>query len=497
MKKKIINLFTVFLLPTFLASCSPTNTEPNLVRIQANGNEVLEYNLFVDDTLQLKAKLEPAESKAKIKWLSSLPDVAQVSDNGLVKAISKGTSIISCICPDYSYIKREIFINVTDKVEQKGVGSGLTENDPIFLGNEGSNEIEVHFLEDQNIYSDSLFIKKGNMEVLIDAGYENDGKYISNFLKANMPDNRLDLLVVTHGDGDHINGIENAIKDVKDISLMIDYGGAEQTTAKARMKEREESGTKYYTAYDCVNHLNGAFKTIYLTKDVYINVLNTGNYLTDDDTSQGSNPHSVALIFNYKNFKFFTAGDLTKDAESDLVSNENLPQVTLYKASHHGSTGSNYETLLNQINPKAVAISAARASNYKSSYNETYIPKENETYNLDMKSGHPHKDAIERIYKAPRISENLNVYWNAINGDMTFKSKGDDNFTFIGSATRKGYYDLTLTNNTPIWDTNTQDFKNRITGEENLKLHQSKAFTFRNYVDCLPTWAQYEYFPSN
>lgn len=74
----------------------------------------------------------------------------------------------------------------------------------------------------------------------------------------------------------------------------------------------------------------------YLT---YVEILNTGNYVTKDVASAG-NGKSVAVIFHYKNFSFFTAGDLTSSSEADLMKNEDLLEVTLYKASHHGSNGS-------------------------------------------------------------------------------------------------------------------------------------------------------------
>ena len=38
-------------------------------------------------------------------------------------------------------------------------------------------------------------------------------------------------------------------------------------------------------------------------------------------------------------------------------------------------------------------------------------------------------------------------------------------------------------------------FENKVTGEENYRLHETKVFEFRNYIQYLPTWAQEEYFP--
>ena len=115
---------------------------------------------------------------------------------------------------------------------------------------------------------------------------------------------------------------------------------------------------------------------------------------------------------------------------------------------------------------------------------------------MNAASGHPAAAAIERIYKAPNISSSLNVYWNAVNGTMKFTSYGEDSVTFSGSPTMKGYYDLTLTNNVGVWSDTLNDYENKVTGEENKKLHETKVFEFRNYIQYLPTWAKEEYFPN-
>ena len=139
-----------------------------------------------------------------------------------------------------------------------------------------------------------------------------------------------------------------------------------------------------------------------------------------------------------------------------------------------------------------MAISAARANQYQATPGK---PQASNTYNLNGASGHPAAAAIERIYKAPNISQNLNVYWNAVNGTMKFTSYGEDDFTFQGSATMKGYYDLTLTGGNPVWNEALGDFENKVTGEENFRLHETKVFEFRDYIQYLPEWAKKEYFP--
>lgn len=485
-----LNLLFVFA----LVGCGNNNpnVEVNIDTIEICKNDVSidELDVFVNDTFELTTDV-PNEYKKYVIWISSDPSIISIDNNGNAQALKKGKAVVTVKIENYPYITDSIVITATNRIQQLGVGTGTKDN-PIFIGNEGEDEpIEIYFIEMQHIYADSIFIKKGNVEILIDAGYEYDGNYVNKVLTQYCTDGILDAFMVSHSDGDHIDGIPNALKNIDNISLMIDYGGSGSGNVLNAREKYTKKGTVYHSAYDCVNKKNGATDVYYLTEDLYFEVLNTSSYITVSE-STASNPHSLAVIFYYKDFTFFTGGDITNDTERKLMQNEDLPEVTLYKASHHGSHGSNSQEFLDTLNPKAVAISAARANQYQDTPG---APSKNNTYNLNGASGHPSAAAIERIYKAPNISKNLNVYWNAVNGTMKFTSYGEDDFTFTGSPTIKGYYDLTLTNNKAVWNDSLNDFENKVTGEENCRLHETKIFQFRDYNKYLPSWAVEEYYP--
>ena len=476
---KRLGILSSALVIALLAGCNTTNSNIKTIEITKNETVVEEVEALVGDTFTLKTLVND-NLKANIKWVSSNPDAVSVDENGNVTIKAKGKAVISAEVDGVSYVNDSIFVKAKEIVKQTGVGSGLSKDDPIFLGNEGEDEpLEIRFIEMQQIYGDSIFIKKGNVEILIDSGYEYDGNLVKQIVEQYCPDNRLDMLMLSHSDGDHIDGLAKSTSAVDDISLMIDYGGqgASDTVKKTRQKVKDEGGI-YHSAYDCVNGIDGAVDKYYLTEDFYFEILNTGNYIQKDATS-ASNGKSVAVIFYYKNFSFFTAGDLTTSSETDLMANEVLPEVTLYKAAHHCSNGSNSQELLDTLNPKGVAISAAIAGKYGVTPS---APSENNTYNLDgTKGAHPGDEALERIYKAPNISQNLNVYWNGVNGTMKFTTYGTNDFTFEGSPTLRGYYDLTLTGGNPVWNAELKDFENRVTGEENFRFHETKIFKFRGY----------------
>ena len=52
------------------------------------------------------------------------------------------------------------------------------------------------------------------------------------------------------------------------------------------------------------------------------------------------------------------------------------------------------------------------------------------------------------------------------------------------------FFIVTLTNGVAVWNETLQDFENKVTGEENCKLHETKAFQFRGYNQYLPDWAK-------
>ena len=482
--KKILTFIIVSLL-LFFTSCAPLTISGVVsLEILKDEVEINEVEVSVGDEITLETQTNN-ELEVIIIWESSNTEVASVDDEGKIVAHKKGTVVVSAYVKGQRYITDSIFVDVNSKVEQLGVGSGLSPEDPIFIGDEGEDEpLEIYFIEMQHIYADSLFIKKGNVEILIDSGYEYDGQFVNQVVTEHCTDGILDALLVSHSDGDHIDGLIKALENIEQISLMVDYGGAGSGNVLKTRQKYIPLGMQYHSAYDSINHLNGASDYYYLTEEFYFEVLNTGNYITPNESSAG-NGESLAVMFYYRDFTFFTAGDITTATEQTLIKNEDLCEATLYKASHHGSNGSNSQALLDILNPFAIGISCARANQYQA---KPSGPQPNNTYNLDGSTGHPYQNAIERMYKAPRISQNLNIYWSAVNGTMKFTTYGEDSVEFEGSATMKGYYDLTLTGGVAVWNPEINDFENKVKGEENLRLHETKIFKFRGYYQYLPDW---------
>ncbi len=65
-------------------------------------DKTADQTLVIGKTLQLKATTDPSTYKSKLTWKSSKPKVASVSKTGKVKALAKGTAVITAKLPDGS-----------------------------------------------------------------------------------------------------------------------------------------------------------------------------------------------------------------------------------------------------------------------------------------------------------------------------------------------------------------------------------------------------------
>ena len=80
--RTIIRYALLGLLVLFIASC---NKEVDKVKLN-----ISEATLHIGEQLQLEADVIPDKAPQEVKWSSSNPDIATVSSNGLITALSKG-----------------------------------------------------------------------------------------------------------------------------------------------------------------------------------------------------------------------------------------------------------------------------------------------------------------------------------------------------------------------------------------------------------------------
>ena len=194
--------------------------------------------------------------------------------------------------------------------------------------------------------ADSTLIKYKNKTMLIDAGNNEDGKNIVKFLK-DKGISKLDYIVGTHYDEDHIGGLDDIIENFDIGKFYLSNGG--------------ELGPNYYNLEKAAKKKN---LTITIPKvgdkidfgDVDMEVMSASKFDGKND-----NNASIVIQAKYGSRKYLFMGDLEKQEEAKRKWNE----VDVLKAGHHGSNTSSTQEFLNQVNPKYVFVSAGKNNKYR------------------------------------------------------------------------------------------------------------------------------------
>ena len=107
--------------------------------------------------------------------------------------------------------------------------------------------------------------------------------------------------------------------------------------------------------------------------DISAYTTSTTGYVTKGygaNNAEGKNAVSPIIKLEYKDKKFLFTGDIYDSAEKDVVENlteqekQELSNITVYQAGHHGATNSNSTELLNVITPTYTVVSAGKNNKY-------------------------------------------------------------------------------------------------------------------------------------
>lgn len=176
--------------------------------------------------------------------------------------------------------------------------------------------------------------------------------------------NRIDWLVLTHGDSDHIGGLEAVVEQLSVKNVLVN-GLAPTTSVEEELLAliRERDIPIYTSQIGTWVRWNKQIEWRVLAPDS-----NTLTYNGDNDNS------IVLLLQAFGNNILFT-GDVEAPAEQNLINNYKELDVDILKVAHHGSKTSSTEAFLSHTTPKFAIISVGGNNRY----------------------GHPHPDVLERL----------------------------------------------------------------------------------------------------
>lgn len=216
--------------------------------------------------------------------------------------------------------------------------------------------------------------------ILIDGGGSEFGTYDigENILLPYLLDrriNKLDYIVISHFDSDHVKGVFKVIEELEVSNIII----SRQGEVSENFKE---------------------FQKIVSDKNVNIIIVKKGDYITIDRLSYIEilfpedklinenilNNNSIVMKFVSGNFDMLFTGDIEKIAEDRLIElykNTNKLKADILKVAHHGSKTSSTEEFIELVKPEIGLIGVGKNNNF----------------------GHPNEEITERLK-----NNNIQIY---------------------------------------------------------------------------------------
>lgn len=228
--------------------------------------------------------------------------------------------------------------------------------------------------------ADSILVINKDKTMLIDAGNNDDGDLVVNFIK-DKGVSKLDYVIGTHPHEDHIGGLDNVIKE-------LDIG-------KLYMPKIQTNTKTFEDVLDAA-----------LEKGVDIEGPNVGDKFNVSDANcevmsskidnKNLNLSSIVIRMEYGNQSYLFMGD----AETENENERTWPKTNVLKVGHHGSNTSSSKKFLEQVSPEIAVISVGK----------------------DNKYGHPKQVIIDRLNKM-----GIKIYRTDLNGTILIKSDGNEN----------------------------------------------------------------------
>lgn len=202
--------------------------------------------------------------------------------------------------------------------------------------------VAVHFI---NVgCGDSILISCDNHYALIDAGEYSLSSTTADYLKK-CGVTKLDLVVGTHPDSDHIGDMVSIIQNFSVDTFWLGY------TAEPEIEP-------YVSVFNAILQTKSELYTptcgtVFRLGDMTLTVL------SPSETYDTDNNNSIVIRAEYQSVSFLFMADAEKEVETDLLLQcpEQLPSTVL-KLGHHGSKTSTTQEFFDTVQPHYTIISA-------------------------------------------------------------------------------------------------------------------------------------------
>jgi competence protein ComEC len=246
-----------------------------------------------------------------------------------------------------------------------------------------SNELKVHYI-DVGQGASQLIIGSTGKTILIDAGNNDKEKLVVDYLKQQNI-NKIDILIGTHPDADHIGGLDAVIDNFEIGKIYMPKVQSNTITFEDVLTSIQKKGLKVSTA-------KAGLVLDWETNAVLNMIAPVGDYSDANDMST-----VIHLTFGETSFLF--TGDAESKSEHDMLNSKVSLKSDVLLVGHHGSKSSTTQAFLDAVNPSCAVIQVGKNNNYD----------------------HPTAEVLKRL-----SDKGINTYRNDEQGNIIFTSNGKD-----------------------------------------------------------------------
>ena len=242
--------------------------------------------------------------------------------------------------------------------------------------------LKVHFIDVGQ--GDATLIELNGYTALIDAGPNFSSKRLVNYLRGEDI-KRIDYIIATHPDEDHIGGMDEILKEFKVKNFYAPKLTKNTETFKKIVNELKKQNLKIIVPYQGMElDLGEEANLIFLTPLEY----------------QWNNDNNFSLVtkINFKDTSILFMGDSESEVERQLLKDSHVLESNIVKLGHHGSKSSTSIAFLDKVAADYAIISCGKNNKY----------------------GHPHKETIDKLDKLK-----IKYYRTDLDGNIIFRSDGD------------------------------------------------------------------------
>ncbi len=215
------------------------------------------------------------------------------------------------------------------------------------------NEQQIEFVAQEDLLidfidvgqADSILVRNQDKVMLIDAGTNEAGETVVNYLK-NLGITKIDYLIGTHPHEDHIGGLDDVINNF-DIGQI--YMPKIETTTKT-----------FEDVLDAIENKNLTITAPNKGDKIELGQA-VGEFMTEPILDKDNlNVSSLVLRLEFGNTSYLFMGDAEEENEETI----HWPKTDVLKVGHHGSSTSSSESFLEQVQPQYAVIMAGKDNSY-------------------------------------------------------------------------------------------------------------------------------------